>query len=60
MQGCLRRAAEWHCNIQEIRVLRCPLIGLAGAHGPAHDGAQVRDAEVLGDELVLGADIVVE
>jgi hypothetical protein len=33
---------------------------LASAHRPAYDGAQVSDAEVLGDKLVLGADIIVE
>lgn len=53
-------AAEGDTNVHEEGVLRGPLVGLAGAHRPAEDGAGVGDAQVLGHELVLGADVVVE
>ena len=56
----LGAAAEGDCRVHEVRVLGRPLEALAGAHGPASYAAQVRNVELLGEEGVLGADIVVE
>lgn len=53
-------AAEWDDQIHEIWILSGPLVGLACAHGPAEDGAGMRDFQVLSNELVLGADVVIE
>ncbi len=60
MQTCFCAAAEGDGEVHEIRVLRYPLISLARGHGPAEDAVQVGDAQVGGEELVLGADVVIE
>lgn len=60
MDRGLGAAAEGDDEVHEVRVLGRPLEGLAGAHGPAEDGAGVGDPQVAGDELVLGTDVVVE
>lgn len=60
MQGRLSRAAERSNDVHKIRVLRCPLVCLPCAHAPAKHGAGVLDAEMFGNEFVLGADVVVE
>ena len=56
----LSAAAEGDGRVHEVWVLGRPLEALAGAHGPARHAAQVRDVELLGEEGVLGADVVVE
>ena len=60
MQARTRAAAEGHELIHEVRVLRCPLKCLAGAHAPPEDCTHMPDAETFCDEFVLGADVVVE
>lgn len=53
-------AAKGHAQVHEVGELGEPLVGLAGAHAPAQDGAGVGDAQVGGDEAVLGRDVVAE
>lgn len=53
-------AAEGDDDVDERRVLRGPLEGLSGAHGPAGHEAEVGDVEVLRHQGVLGAHVVVE
>lgn len=60
MQRGPRGAAERDNRVHEVGVLRGPLIGLGGTHGPAHNGAQVLDPKVLGDQCMLGAHVVVD
>lgn len=60
VQRGLCAAAEGDADVHERGVLGGPLVGLTGAHGPAQDGAGVGDAQLLGHELVLGADVVVD
>lgn len=60
MQRRSSRCTEGHGEVHEIRVLRRPLVGLAASHGPADNSPQVRNAQVLRDELVLRAHVVVE
>ena len=60
MQTRACRTAEGDRYVYHIRVLGDPLVGLAGAHGPAYHAVEVGYFEVLSDELVLGADVVVE
>ena len=47
-------------EIHEVRILRCPLESLGPSHRPANNGAQMRDAHVLGNELMLRPHIVVK
>ena len=60
VDACLGAAAEWHNGVHEVGVLGRPLEALACAHGPAGHAAEVGDVELLGEEGVLGADVVVE
>jgi hypothetical protein len=36
----------------------CPFVDLLSTHGAAHDESKLFDAEVLGDQFVLGCHIV--
>lgn len=58
MQARAGAAAKGHAQVHEVGELGEPLVGLAGAHAPAQDGAGVGDAQVGGDEAVLGRDVV--
>ena len=60
METCACRTAERDGQVHHIGILGDPLVGLACAHGPAYDAVEVGYFEVLCDELVLGADVVVE
>lgn len=60
MKRSLGRSAKRHGQIHEIWILRYPLKSLAGTHRPAKYSTQMRDAQVFGDELVLGTDIVID
>lgn len=60
MQTRARRTAEGDGYVYHIGVLGDPLVGLARAHGPAYNAVEMGYFEVLGNELVLGADVVVE
>ena len=53
-------AAEGHDGVHEFGVLCRPLEALPSAHGPARHATKVGDVELLGEEGVLGADVVVE
>ena len=54
------RAAEWDGKVHHIGILGDPLVGLARAHGPTYDAVEVVYLEMLGDYIVLSADVVVE
>lgn len=60
VEGGFGGAAEGDGDVHEVRELRGPLEGLAGAHGPAGHHSEVRDVELLGEQLMLGFDVVVE
>ena len=49
MQTRARRTAEGDRYVDHIGVLGDPLVGLAGAHGPADDAVEVGYSEVLCD-----------
>lgn len=53
-------AAKGDAQVHEVGELGEPLVGLAGAHAPAQDGAGVGHAQVRRDEAVLGRDVVLE
>jgi len=60
MQARRRSPTKRNNAVHKLWKLRRPLETLACAHAPPDDGEGMRDAEVLGEELVLGADVVVE
>lgn len=60
VQGRSRRTAERHNQVHEIRILCGPLETLSCAHGPADYRSQVSDSEVLRDQSMLRADVIVE
>lgn len=60
MDARLGTAAEGDDGVHEIRVLGRPLEALACAHGPARYAPEMGDVELLGEEGMLGADVVVE
>ena len=49
MQARPRAPTKRYSHVHEVRILRYPLIRLAGAHRPAEDAVQVLDVEVVGD-----------
>ena len=60
MQTCASRTAEWDGQVHHIGILSDPLVGLARAHGPAYDAVEVVYLEMLCDQVVLSADVVVD
>lgn len=48
VQGSSCGSTEWDSKIHELWILCRPLKSLSSSHGPADDGSQVRDAEMLG------------
>ena len=60
MQTCACRTAERDGQIHHIGILSNPLVGLARAHGPAYDAVEVVYLEMLRNEVVLSADVVVD
>ena len=60
MQTRACRTAERDSQVHHIGILGDPLVGLACAHGPAYHAVEVVYLEMLCDQLVLSADVVVE
>ena len=60
MLAGLGGAAERGGALHHVGVADRPLVGLPRAHRPAGDKRQGLDSEVLGDQLVLSLDLVVE
>ncbi len=60
MQTRACRTAEWDSQVHHIGVLSDPLVRLASAHGPADDAVEVVDLEMLCDQGVLGANVIVD
>ncbi len=58
MPARARGAADDDYVLHEGRIHAGPIVGLLAGHGEADDGVEFRDAEVGGEELVLGADAV--
>jgi hypothetical protein len=57
--GAFRRAAERGEHIHHVRMERASVERLQRAHRPADHQANVLDTKLLGDEPVLGANVVI-
>ena len=60
MKTCACRTAERDGQVYHIGILGDPLEGLARAHGPAYDAVEVFYLEMLCDQVVLSAHVVVD
>ena len=60
MQTRACRTAEWDGQVHHIGILGDPLVGLARAHGPAYNAIEVVYLEMLCDQVVLSADVIVD
>ena len=60
MQTRACRTAKRDGQVHHIGVLGDPLVGLARAHGPAYNAVEVVYLEMLCDQVVLSADVVVD